>query len=76
MGLSLEKELNSLDVTFDFNSKDMSLAFKQLALTANFSKHLKYKCALNLDGSIEIILESSFEYDEEGDSISNIESLD
>ncbi|WP_447406040.1 SH3 domain-containing protein [Clostridium perfringens] len=76
MGLSLEKELNSLDVTFDFNSKDMSLAFKQLALTANISKHLKYKCALNLDGSIEIILESSFEYDEEGDSISNIESLD
>ncbi|WP_243448833.1 SH3 domain-containing protein, partial [Clostridium perfringens] len=76
MGLSLEKELNSLDVTFDFDSKDMTLAFKQLALTANISKHLKYKCALNLDGSIEIILESSFEYDEEGDSISNIESLD
>ncbi|WP_415336044.1 SH3 domain-containing protein [Clostridium perfringens] len=76
MGLSLEKELNSLDVTFDFDPKDMTLAFKQLALTANISKHLKYKCALNLDGSIEIILESSFEYDEEGDSISNIESLD
>lgn len=55
-------ELNEAGVEFDFNKEDLSFSLSKLSVAQNINKNMKYSIDVNLDGSVEIIFETSMEY--------------
>ena len=55
-------QLNEAGVGFDFNKEDLSFSLSKLSAAQNVNKNMKYSIDINLDGSVEIIFETSMEY--------------